>query len=266
MSSVSPSASMWKWAVSSRRTSRTAAPMYAPNRIRRFHSCSAAAMIRASRPIPQATAKMRSCGVGSPAAGVQRARPRSMTRGRPWRIASRPERMPPMPTAPARTLPVPAGMTARGVVPPDERGRGFTDRPVAPDDDHERCFGRLRDCRARLLDSVRLDPRLDAEPLPDGADHGPRDPFALGRIDDPRRPRIDQDQRSGRVGRRCRHPADASARRAASCRIRGTRVDCASPTDPQSLREPGKHEQAPRSRGSIPSPPSGNVPIVSAPS
>ena len=55
-----PSATIVEVAPSSSRvSSRIAAPTYAPNRIRRFHSCSAAAMIRASRPIPQATRKMR---------------------------------------------------------------------------------------------------------------------------------------------------------------------------------------------------------------
>ena len=62
-------------------TSRTAAPMYAPNLIRRFHSCSAAAMIRASRPIPQATAKIRSWPPAS-ASPDRRAATSARARGR----------------------------------------------------------------------------------------------------------------------------------------------------------------------------------------
>ena len=79
-SRTSPSATMWKSAGSSRVSSRSAAPTYAPKRIRRFHSSWAAAMIRASKPIPAATMKCSPVGRRRPGRPNRPARGRSSAR------------------------------------------------------------------------------------------------------------------------------------------------------------------------------------------
>ena len=106
--------------------------------------------------------------------------------------------MPRIPTAPARTLPVPAGTTASGVARPISAVAASRTVPSPPTTTTSRRVRRLGQRRAGRLERVRLDPRLRPEPMPDRADDRRRDPLALGRIDDPRRPRIDQDQRGGR--------------------------------------------------------------------
>ena len=100
-------------------------------------------------------------------------------------------------------------------------------------------------------------PAARAGPLPDGAPmDAVDDPVDAGRIGEPRRPGIDEDERRRRIvgsasagrggspSRRC----VARGRRAVAGTIPAIAARLRSPTDPQVRREPGKHEERPDAR------------------
>ena len=134
--------------------------------------------------------------------GVQRARPRSMTRGRPWRMASRPERMPRIPSEPARTLPVPAGTIASGVPRPMSAVAASRTVPSPPTATTSGASVASASA-ARVVLERRPPPPAGSRPvaMADRPMTAAGDPLALGRIAQLRCPRVDQDQRRGRVRR-----------------------------------------------------------------
>ena len=144
ISIVSPSATIRKRDGSRRASSRTAAPTYAPNRSRRFHSCSAAAMTRASRPIPQATVKSRSWASPAPAplaTGLPTSAPARGPAGaaRPDRIdVETPIRRRGCPRALGQDVAGPGRDDRQRRLATDQRGGRLADGPVATDDDDER--------------------------------------------------------------------------------------------------------------------------------
>ncbi len=153
--------------------SRTAAPTYAPNCSRRFHSCSAAAMTRASRPIPQATVKSRSWGVGLPrrtAVDLPPARPPEVQAPR----SSGPDDVETRPHAAdaegaCQDVAGPGGDDRDRRLATEQRGGGLADGPVAADDHDERRRRVDRQGRPGRLDGPLLDLRRDAEPMLDRA-------------------------------------------------------------------------------------------------
>ena len=141
--------------------------------------------------------------------------PSAPRRGR-WSAADRggsprsPGRTPPMPSEPARTLPVPPGTTASGVGRPRARPR-LPDRPIAAHGHDERRVRRgPRGLRGRL-ERARLDAGVDAGPGADGRGRRLRRSPRAGSGLEPCCPRVDDDRaaRSGRVGGR-RSSIDAS--------------------------------------------------------
>ncbi len=120
--------------------------------------------------------------------------------------------------------------------------------------------------RARVLERARLHPGLAAVAMADRADRRP--PATCSRLSGSaqlRCPRVDQDQRRGWVRRVGRHRFDASASESLVGRILGSRVDCASPTDPQTHMGTRKTRTTPRSRGSLEPPFPATSQSVSAP-
>ena len=245
------------------------APTYAPNRIRRFHSSSAAAMILASRPIPHATTNIAGpvrafAGAGG---GPQRARPRSRTRVPPARdrrdrrsdaTDAEGSRRGRSPSHPARS--------ASGVSRPDE-GLGRL---------RARCHHRRRPRRSarRSTRPGRTVPLLRGLPAstlgcsrPSATMTAPGPPSAITRclwaeLAQPGGARVDDDER-GPLARR----VDGSPKRCYRTgrrrrQVSAIRLDCAPPTTPQVRWDPKTRTRPPRT--ARPSRPRPGLPSLSA--
>ena len=122
-------------------------------------------MIRASRPIPQATAKMRSCRRGVAGRG-RPARPAEVDDARVTvadGLDARPDAADP--ERGREHVAGPRGHDRHRRRATDERGRGLADRAVAADDHDELCLGRLGERGPGRLERLHLDPRLPPEPV-----------------------------------------------------------------------------------------------------
>ena len=96
---------------------------------------------------------------------------------------------------------------------------------------------------ARVASSVPASIRgVAPEMAPDGIRDGVHDALATHRIDEPRRPRIDEDERISEGVGRAGHDAMLRDRDALDGTIPGIPARLAPANDPQVTREPGKHE------------------------
>ena len=129
-------------------------------------------MIRASRPIPQATVKIRSSSGGDRRV-VHHRRPARQPEVQSTHaaVADRFEAGPDAADADrgGQDVAGPGRHDRQRRLTTDERRGRFADRPVATDDDHERRLGRRRERRARRLERPVLDHGRRAGPVPDRA-------------------------------------------------------------------------------------------------
>ena len=152
---------------------------------------------------------------------------------------------PRIPRLPARTLPVPAGTIASGVSRPRRPAAASRTLP-SPPTTTTMAASAASDSASRVASSVPASIRGRAsDVVPDGIRDRVHDAHPTRRIDEARRPRIDEDERvPGGVGRRC-HRCDASRTRCARRHVPRIHATLALANDPQVTWEPGKLENRP---------------------
>ncbi len=221
-------------------------------------------MIRASRPIPQATTKRRS--------SVALGDPRVARPGPPPRPAQIEDAGPTLPDGgdgrsdtadaegPGQDIPGPAGHDRQGRRTADERLGRLADRPVAAHDHDDGGVLRSGEGGACGLEAAGLDQRRPPVPTLDGAGHVGHDPLAVGRVGQASRARVDEDQRRAGAGGVGGHDGMLSDRSLAVGTFRRSGLDSAPLTTPQVRWDPKTRTRPPRTaRRAVParSPPVG---------